>query len=289
LNLGKILLAAMLMPSLLLAQPSWEATAPKEEAPLELFHEVMTPNFPTAQMLYKGDFHYEISHRFFPPIDEGYDSFFGFDGPANIRMALSYGLSDRTMLTFGRSNVLDNLDLQVKHQLLDIRSETLPGKVAVRAGLAWNTDIPAIVDRGKFDGANFQYYAQLVYNTMLLDGKLGIGVVPSYLYNSTIFSVDKQYTFTLGNYYQYHINDLWGLWLEYNPAIAGYQGIIAPGETGRSHDSLGLGVSIETGGHFFYVFATNNTRLNPSQYLVGAPDDASPKNWRVAFGITRHL
>ena len=41
--------------------------------------------------------------------------------------------------------------------------------------------------------------------------------------------------------------------------------------------------------HFFYLFTTNNTRLNPSQYLVGADADAGPDNWRLAFGITRHL
>ena len=249
----------------------------------------MTPNFPTTTMLYKGDWHYEISHRFHPTIDEGYDANFGFDGPASMRTAVGYGASDNLSLTLGRSNLLDNLDLQIKYRLWDMDHSTLPSAVAMRFGLAWNTDIPTIIDRGKTDGANFQYYAQLVYNTLLFDGKLGVGIVPSYLYNSAIFSVDKQYTFTLGNYYQYYFNDLWGLWLEYNPALSGYQGILLPGESGHSYDSLSFGTSIETGGHAFYIFATNNTRLNPAQFLVGAPTSASPKNWHLAFGITRHL
>ena len=286
---GKYLWALLLAPGLVLAQPSWQSEETESVEPLELFHEIMTPNYPTTESLYAGDYHYEISHRFFPAIDEGYDANFGFDGPANIRMALSYGISDRTMITLGRSSLLDNLDLQLKYRLFDWHNDALPSSFALRVGWAWNTEIPAIVDRGRLDADNFQYYAQLVYNTLLLDGKLGVGLVPSYLYNSAIFSVDKQYTFTLGSYFQYYINDTWGLLLEYSPAIAGYQGIIAPGEAGRSHDSLGMGLSIGTGGHFFYIFATNNTRLNPSQYLVGAPDSASPDNWKVAFGITRHL
>ncbi|MFT5089748.1 MAG: hypothetical protein ACI906_001015 [Candidatus Latescibacterota bacterium] len=284
-----ILTTALLLPTLALAQPSWQSTESTIEEPVELFRATMTPNFPTTTMLYKGDWHYEISHRFHPTIDEGYDANFGFDGPASMRTAVGYGASDNLSLTLGRSNLLDNLDLQIKYRLWDMDHSTLPSAVAMRFGLAWNTDIPTIIDRGKTDGANFQYYAQLVYNTLLFDGKLGVGIVPSYLYNSAIFSVDKQYTFTLGNYYQYYFNDLWGLWLEYNPALSGYQGILLPGESGHSYDSLSFGTSIETGGHAFYIFATNNTRLNPAQFLVGAPTSASPKNWHLAFGITRHL
>jgi hypothetical protein len=284
-----ILITAILLPTLALAQPSWQSTESATDEPVDLFRATMTPNFPTTTMLYKGDWHYEISHRFHPTIDEGYDANFGLDGPASMRTAVGYGISDDLSITLGRSNLLDNLDLQIKYRLWDMEHETLPSAVAMRVGLAWNTDIPTIVKRGKTDGANFQYYAQLVYNTLLFDGKLGIGIVPSYLYNSAIFSVDKQYTFTLGNYYQFYFNDLWGVWLEYNPAISGYQGILLPGESGHSHDSLSFGTSIETGGHAFYLFATNNTRLNPAQFLVGAPTSASPKNWHLAFGITRHL
>ena len=283
------LYTALLLPALVIAQPSWQSTESTADEPVELFRATMMPNLPTTTMLYKGDWHYEISHRFLPTIDEGYDANFGFDGPANMRTAVGYGFSDRFTLTLGRSSVLDNLDLRAKYRLWDMDHSTLPSAVAIHLGLAWNTDIPAIVDRGKADADNFQYYAQLIYNTLLLDGKLGIGIVPSYLYNSTIFSVDKQSTFTLGNYYQYYFNDMWGTWLEYNPALCGYQGILQESESDRSYDALSFGTSIETGGHVFYIFATNSTRLNPAQYLVGAPTDASPKNWHIAFSIARHL
>ena len=149
--------------------------------------------------------------------------------------------------------------------------------------------MPGLVDRSRLDADNFQYYLQLVYNVSLLDGRLGFGLVPSYLYNSAIFSVDKQYTFTLGSYLQYYFDDMWGGWLEYSPVLSGYQGILFPGEAGRSHDSLAIGFSLETGGHIFYLFTTNNTRLNPAQYLVGAPDGTGPDDWRLAFGIMRYL
>lgn len=276
-----------LLPALAGAQPSWQAIAPPETR-LELFTALRTANYPTAESLYRGDFHYEISHRFLPTIDQGYEAGFGLDGPANIRTTVSYGFSDRLMMTLGRSSLQDNLDLQLRYRWLQFRHMRFPSVLALNAGAAWNTDIPAGIDRGAAAAENIQYFGQLVFNTMM-DDKLGVGLVPSFLYNSAIFSVDPQYTVTLGTYAQYFINHTWGIWVEYSPALTGYQGILSPGESGRSHNSLAWGLSIDTGGHTFYLFATNNTRLSPSQYLVGAPYAADPENWRTGFGITRFL
>ena len=276
-----------LLPALAGAQPSWQAVAPPETR-LELFTALRTANYPTAESLYRGDFHYEISHRFLPAIDQGYQAGFGLDGPANIRTTVSYGLHDRLMVTLGRSSLQDNLDLQLRYRWLQFRHLTFPSVVALNAGAAWNTDIPAGIDRGAAAAENFQYFGQLVFNTMM-DDKLGLGLVPSFLYNSAIFSVHPQYTVTLGTCVHYFINHTWGIWVEYSPALTGYQGILSPSESGRSHNSLAWGLSIDTGGHTFYLFATNNTRLSPSQYLVGAPYEAAPENWRAGFGITRFL
>ena len=276
-----------LLPALAGAQPSWQAIAPPETR-LELFTALRTANYPTAESLYQGDFHYEISHRFLPTIDQGYEAGFGLDGPANIRTTVSYGLHDRLMVTLGRSSLQDNLDLQLRYRWLQFRHMRFPSVLALNAGAAWNTDIPAGIDRGAAAAENFQYFGQLIFNTMM-DDKLGVGLVTSFLYNSAIFSVERQYTVTLGSYVHYFINHTWGIWVEYSPALAGYQGILSPGESGRSHNSLAWGLSIDTGGHTFYLFATNNTRLSPSQYLVGAPYEAAPENWRTGFGITRFL
>ena len=149
------------------------------------------------------------------------------------------------------------------------------------------------MDRNRLDTDNFQYYAQLAYNTMLFNKKLGIGIVPSYVYNSVIFSLEKQYTFTLGNYYQFYFNNKYSIWVEYNPVISGYQGIILPENAGdpakKSHNTLSIGIDVATGGHVFHTFVTNSTRLNPSQYLVGAEESFEFDNLKFAFSITRYF
>jgi len=83
---------------------SWEREQDTGEGPLNLFHSIQAVNLPTAEMLAKNEFHYEISHRFIPTVDAE-NAYFGIDGPTVIRMALAYAVTDHMMLTFGRSNM----------------------------------------------------------------------------------------------------------------------------------------------------------------------------------------
>ena len=271
------------------SQPTWQRDKPAAEPKLKLFHSTETANFPTTETLGKYDFMYEISHRFIPSVKDGYDVYFGLDGPARIRTAIGFGITDNLMVTLGRSNDTDNLDLQIKQRLLEFRNDIIPSVIAVRGGAAWNTEVPEGIDRKRTDFDNFQFYMQLIYNGMLFEKKLGIGIVPSYLYNSFIYAVDKQYTFTLGTYIQYYIDGMWSFWVEYNPIIMGYRGIIRLDERGRSYNSVAIGMDIETGGHIFHLILTNNARLNPSQYLVGADRSANDDMWRLGFGIKRYF
>ena len=273
----------------LIAQPKWKRSSETAELKLELFNSTQTANFSTTESLDKGNWMYEISHRFIPSVNEGIDALYGFDGPAIIRFALAYGITDDLMVTFGRSSNTDNYDFQFKQKLMQFDNEYIPSVFSILGGFAINTEVPSNIDRSKGDFDNWQFYAQLIYNAMLFDKKLGIGIVPSYLYNSFIYSVDKQYSFTMGTYAQYFFNRKFSLWLEYNAIVTGYQGRIRLDETGKSHNSLAFGFVIDTGGHIFNIMLTNNARLNPSQYLVGADRSASDNEWRLGFAILRYF
>ena len=287
-KLKTIIIVLFILSFAINAQPKWKAEKPTK-VDLELFHGTQTANFPTTESLKKGNLMYEISHRFLPSIKDGFDELYGFDGPTRIRFALGYGITDNLMITLGRSNNTDNLDLQLKQKVFQFYSKKLPAVISVLGGISWNTEVPPNIGRSRTDGDNFQFYTQLVFNTMLFNKKLGIGIVPSYLYNSFVYAIDKQYSFTLGIYAQYYINRTWSVWFEYNPTIAGYRGRIRLDEKGKSYNSLAFGFDIETGGHIFHLLVTNNARLNPSQYLVGADRSASDDMWRIGFGILRYF
>lgn len=252
---------------------------PAVKEPVEfsnLFHSVESINLPTATTISKGDFQFEISHRFLPRISDGYESLYGFDGPVNIRLGLSYAITDDLMTRLMRSNVDDNLELRFKYKIVSHTFGSIPFSAAIAFAGVWNSGRIGSKPEGASD---YQYYGQLVLNT-LISKKLGIGVVPSFLYNTSIYTADQKTSFTFGTYFQYYISGMFSLMAEWNPTVTGYR---------NRHDSFSFGFEIETGGHFFKIIATNNSNLNPSQFIAGADLYSSAKNLRIGFNITRLL
>ena len=269
-----LVLLTLLMTAGLLAQPaSWKPPVPANRS-LELFHAMHVSGLPTAETMQKNDLEFEVSHRFIPAIDQGFGAFYGLDGPANIRLALGYAISNSMFVSLGRSNVQDNFDLNIKARMLQWQHDTFPVLIGMRAGAAYNDEI---FDPVKSSARQWQFYGQLIANTLIHD-KLGIGVVPSYLYNANIFCCDVQYSLTMGSYLQYYASPHWSLFAEWNPTISGWR---------STHDSFALGLEVETGGHFFKIILANNDRLNPSQFLAGADRDFWDGGLRLGFMITR--
>lgn len=259
-------------------QINWQRSEPDEEIGVELLKSTQSINLPTSTTLKEGDFEFEISHRFVPTIKSGSKELWGFDGPVNMRLALGYALTDDLLITLGRSNLNDNLDFSFKYNPLQIDNEFLPALISVKGGLAWNGDVS---NRAGGHHQNFQYYGQLILNTMLWK-KLGIGIVPSYLYNSSYYfpNEDDQYSFTLGNYLNYYIDDVWGLLFEWNPTVTGYR---------IKNNPVAFGFELNTGGHFFKIVLTNSDMLNPSQFLAGSRSSFNNGEWHIGFNITRLL
>jgi len=259
---------------------SWEKNESKSSSTLNLFHSTEVANLPTAETLLRNEFEYEISHRFVSTLNAD-DAYFGIDGPAQIRMALSYAITNNLLLTFGRSNLEDNYDFRVKYRVVQYNHKMLPLLIALRAGGALNTEVyeSSGEKRDKTNSKNLQYYGQAIFNTLVAK-KLGIGVVPSYLYNSHILCEDSEYSFTVGSYLQYYISAMWSVFVETNTTVKGWR---------KDYNPFTFGVEIETGGHFFKIFFSNSKAMNPSQYLAGADLMVEDGDWRLGFNITRIL
>ena len=243
---------------------------------LQLLHSTFAINLPTAETLQKGDFEFEISHRFLPAVSTGSETLFGVDGPVNMRLALGYAPSNRLVVTLGRSNVEDNIDLSFRYKALQLRNNVAPVLLSFHGGVAYTSgaNLP-LTDNSK----RRQYYAQLVLNT-LIGKRIGLGLVPSYLHNAHIYCPNTQYSLVLGSYVQFYVSPLWSVLAEWMPTLMGWR---------RWHNTLSLGIELETGGHFFKIFVTNNRNLNPSQSLTGADLDFDAGDYRFGFMITRLL
>ncbi|HIF08108.1 MAG TPA: hypothetical protein EYQ64_14575 [Gemmatimonadetes bacterium] len=247
------------------------------EAEMAVFHSPQAANLPTAETLKKGEWLFEISHRFFPPVSDGADALWGFDGPVTNRLGLAYAASDRVMLGVLRSNRSDNVELNVRARLFEGGSEAVPVMIGLMGGLAWNTQAPTGAGA---DENESQQYAQLMFNALLGD-RLALGLVPSLLRNPTIVDASSETVFALGMHAQLYVSEMVSFLSEW--IISEDRG------TDQRHDSGSFGIEFETGGHFFKVMLTNQQLMNPTQFLGGTDAEFTPDEWRIGFNITRLL
>jgi len=257
-------------------QPRWERRLEASEPRITVFHSPMAIHLPTAETLGRGEWQFEISHRFRPPLSDGAEAFWGLDGPVNMRIGLGYALTDRALLTLARSNVRDNLDLHLKLRALEGRAGSVPLMVGILGGVAWSTEVAG---RDATDSGNFQYYGQLILNARPTEG-WAVGVVPSYLHNVLLEPEDPEGDLFLGLNTRLQVTRILSLEGEWNVSQAREE---------AEHQAGAFGVELETGGHFFKIFLTNSILLNPSQYLLGSPFRFEAAEWRLGFTITRLL
>ncbi len=254
----------------------WQRTSELAEIPITVFHSPQSANLPTAETLLRGEWQFEISHRFFPPFADGYDALWGLDGPVNNRLGLAFAFHDRGMVTLQRSSLGDNLDLNVKVRVFEAGRESTPVMVAVVAGTAWTGNAPTLSDGST---RAWQYYGQLTAN-VLLGERFALGVVPSFLRNPILSADEVENAFSLGILGQVYVSQHVSVLGEWN---------ISKERTDFEYDAGAFGIELETGGHFFKIMASNSVRLNPAQFVAGTPYSFAPGEWRFAFNITRLL
>lgn len=282
-------LLALLCSGMVAAQnepTTWHRSTEPVRVDLHLFRSTHGISLPTAEALQKGNFEFEISHRFYPPIADGIDALYGFDGPVAMRLALAYAVSNRLAATLGRSNVDKNIDLQLKYRSIEMRGRQVSAVVAGRAGMAWNAlktyyfdKELNLVERPKNHKSHFQYYLQAIVNAMP-DKRVCLGLVPSYLVNRDIHADRWTNAFTLGTNANVYLDKYFSL--------IGECSFLLTDKYGR-HNPGAVGIEVNTGGHFFKLFVTNQIYLNPSQYLAGAVDPFAHDKIHLGFLITRLL
>ncbi|MDX9791102.1 MAG: DUF5777 family beta-barrel protein [Candidatus Kapaibacterium sp.] len=269
-----IIIILLLSSTAMLSQTKWQRSEPIQEH-VSIFRSIEALSLPTSETMQSGDIYFHISHKFLIPVSEGAEELFGFDGGINMRLALGYGITDDIFASLGRTNLDGNIDLQVRAKVFEGRVIDIPLGISINGALAYNSKVSI---EPEDNSRLWQYYAQVIANTKI--GKLGLGVVPSFLYNSNMYCSECQYTWTLGLYSQYFFNERWSIIAEANPTLNGWR---------QYYDTYSIGAEVETAGHFFKVFLSNNVYTNMSQFLGGARDAFDKGDIHIGFIITRVL
>jgi len=245
------------------------------QAQNRVFRSHQSANLATTETLQGGNWLFEISHRFQLPASSGGTELWGVDGPAWIRLGLSWAPTDRVLLGILRTNNEDNLELNGRFRFAETQVGPVPIHGGVVAGAAWNTDpLPLGAEDNEFQG-----YLQLLVNA-LVDGRFAVGLAPTLVHNPRIRDAETAQAVALGVYGQWYLGGAFSVLGEW---------VFSEEIEDLEHDTGTFGLEISTRGHHFKLVATNQPALGATQLLPGSPNPFSLDELRLGFNITRLL
>lgn len=232
-------------------------------------------NLPTPRAIGKARVLFRLAHRFFPAVKDGYDAFFGLDGPASILLGLGYGFSDKISLTFSRANVSKEFELSLKWTLWDQSDTARPFSLALLGSLGLMTVSQPGKKIFREENMRFNVQASLAYTP---HPNVSLLLVPGYTTNTNPAEESSQGTLSMGLGGRLLIIDDLSLLLEWIPVLSGYS---------LESSGWGFGLEKKIGGHVFQVFVLNSAGISTPQFVPGGEFQLSKGEFRIGFNILR--
>jgi hypothetical protein len=233
-------------------------------------------NLPTARMIERGHFLFRISHRFYQPVNSGYDSFFGLDGSATTLLGFGYGISDSLGLSLARTNQFQEVELGLHWLIFEQgRNPSLPFSAALHAGTSLITQ--SRPDKSLFDSDNFKLNVQLSLSHQM-SNRLSLLIVPVYSTNTSHLNAKSKGTLALGLGGRFMFLEDISLIGEWVPVLSGYK---------DKSSGWGLGIEKKIGGHVFQFFVLNVFGLTSDQFVPGGDLLLKDGDFRIGFNIFR--
>lgn len=285
LNLG--LLTVVLVLSFQNVNAQLERQLVQEVRPVEqTFMAPRNINLLTVHNLAEGELHYSIMHTF-GFINSGYQSLWGIDDGANIRLSFEYGVTDRLSLGFGRSSFDKIIDLTSRYHLLSqLTDDSVPLSLTFSGGLGINTSEYGYLENLGQDGYSvtdrLNFYASFLVARKFTD-RFSLQLSPGFVYFNRvgpqvrIEDPDQSNYFTLGISTRYKVSPRGALTFQFIPALSG----------SRDQHNFAVGYDIETGGHVFQLFLSTSQALNDSYLIASENGSVSEQEIRFGFNINR--
>jgi hypothetical protein len=222
-------------------------------------------NFQTVETVGRHTLDFRISHRF-NDFSQGIRTLYGLDGPASLRLSLDYSFNGRFQFGIARTNINKIVDGSLKYRLLrQTKDNHMPLSVTLFGAAYVYTD-----KEGRFTIPSPlpEYFSnRLAYTSQVIVGRkfssdLSLQIAPSWVhFNLVEHSSDANDIFALVGMGRYKFTHRMAVTAEYSYAFKPYI------STGDYHNSLGLGLDIETGGHVFQLFFTNSFEIDEIQTI----------------------
>ena len=297
---------------------SEEPAAPSKVKPVKnTFQSVWIIENQTVLVPIKKTFEMDIQHRF-GVVKNGYEDFWGFFAPSNIRLGFSYsplnklnvglGLTKTTAAIIpeqGPSSVSGPLwDASLKYSIITQTRGKYPVSVTYYGNASYNTkkDPEKEIYRNNSDRLNF--FNQLIIARKISD-KLSIQVAPSVSHQNVVngyftklndstlkVNPDMEFNhFAIALSARYKLTDVTALMINYDQPLSKHV-------SNNPNPNISFGLEFSTSSHSFQIFVTNYYYLVPqinNLYNANSPfeykDETGNKveggMFLIGFNITR--
>jgi hypothetical protein len=279
----------LLLNTLLQAQDVTKEVTEKPAAPAKVkpakntFQSIWISDNQTVMVPVKGTLEMDIMHRF-GTWNKGYQDFWGFFAPSNIRIGVNYSPINKLNVGIGftkttaavipqasTSSVSGPLwDGSLKYSIITQTKGKYPVSVSYYVNAAYNTKKDPNKEVYRYSSDRFSFFHQILI-ARKITGKLSVQVAPSLSHHN---AVNGYYTklndstlkinrsmefehFAVAFSARYKVTNVTSLMINYDQPITKHS-------TKNPNPSLSFGVEFTTSSHSFQLFFTNFYYLNPS-------------------------
>ncbi|HNP94037.1 MAG TPA: DUF5777 family beta-barrel protein [Cyclobacteriaceae bacterium] len=270
----KLLIVLLITAISALAQETDSTATSKTDKPeRDAFGSPWLIDNPTGVVASKNTLVFDIMHRF-GVIKSGNNDLIGIWGPSNIRLGLSYAISDRITLGFGTTKNDRLQDFNLRAALLH---QTRSGRVPVSISFYGNTAIDARESDFFPKSSNrLSYFSQLIIMRRF-SRTMSLQVSPSFSHYNIVDESLSNNQFGLAVGGKVSISDKTAILLDYSQPL------------GQNSDNPGfaLGIEMSTSSHAFQVFIGNYNGIVPQKNYMLNPNKLSEKEFLIGFNINR--
>ncbi|MEP7164860.1 MAG: DUF5777 family beta-barrel protein [Ferruginibacter sp.] len=265
----------LLFQSTLIAQDSTvvaeEPTVPAKVKPAKnTFQSIWIIDNQTVLVPVKKTFEMDIQHRF-GTVQNGYQDFWGFFAPSNIRLGFNYVPINK--LNVGIGITKDNMlwDANAKYAIITQTKGKYPVSVSYYVNMGYDTRKDKDKSIFKYQSQRMSFFNQLII-ARKITSKLSLQVAPSISHQNAVsgyytkndstgtevFKEMKFDHFAIAFSGRYKMTNVMSFMINYDQPITKHA-------TNNPHPNFSFGIEMTTSSHSFQVFVGNYSRLNPQQ------------------------
>ena len=236
-------------------------------------------NGQSVETVKRSHLDFRISHRF-GRLNSGAYELFGLD-QASMRLGFEYGVTDDLMIGVGRSGEQKAFDFFGKYKLVKQTPERIPVSVTLFASTVIRTQ-ESFVPGETYSSADRLTYTGQVLIARKFSERLSLQLSPTYLYrNRPELDTDERMLWALGVGGRLKVSKRVSINADYFYAFRKKDNDLP------YHNSLAVGVDIETGGHVFQLHFTNSLGMIEKQFIGETTGAWDQGDIHYGFNISR--